>query len=317
MGEALTPNKKKRLVSVVIPCYRSEKSIRDVVELTIAEFDKWDDYDCEFVLVNDCSPDNTYGTICELAQRYPNVHGVSLMRNFGQHSAIMCGLHFAKGDLVLGIDDDLQCHPSQIRKVLYRMDDGFDVVYGVYAKSKNGPIKNFTSWLNRVTSRKLLGRPKNIRSSNFWLITSQIKDQMIKYTNYNPYVDALFTRLTNRIGNVTIEHHMREYGTSNYTLSRLVNLWLASFNYTNVPIRLISGVGVITALVGFVACIVTIVRKVLDPSIAAGWSSIVCILLIFFGIVLLALGIIGEYLGNIVLSINSTPQFVIREKVNL
>ena len=110
---------------------------------------------------------------------------------------------------------------------------------------------------------------------------------------------------------------MREYGTSNYTLSRLVNLWLASFNYTNVPIRLISGVGVITALVGFVACIVTIVRKVLDPSIAAGWSSIVCILLIFFGIVLLALGIIGEYLGNIVLSINSTPQFVIREKVNL
>lgn len=307
------------LVSVVIPCYNSEKSIREVVELTMAEFAKLPNYECEFVLVNDGSPkDDTFGEIRRLASDYPCVHGINLMRNFGQHSAIMCGLNFAKGDLILGMDDDLQNHPSQIPKLLRRMEEGdFDLVYGIFEEQQNSRAKYLSSRLNQWTARKMLGRDKDLQTSSFWLITDKLKDQVIQYKNYNPMIEALFSRMTNNVGMVVVEHHRREYGSSGYTLGKLVKLWLAYFNYTVLPLRFISAVGIVTAFVGFVAGIVAIIRKIIDPTIAMGWTSTVCILLFFFGLVLLALGIIGEYIGDIVLSVNSTPQYVVREKVNL
>ena len=307
------------LVSVVIPCYNSQRSIGEVVSLTISEFDRLDGYECEFVLVNDGSPaDDTYGEICRLAQEYPNVHGINLMRNFGQHNAIMCGLNYAKGDLVLGMDDDLQNHPTQIPKLLAKMEEGdYDLVYGVFEEQKNSKVKTFTSWLNKVTARKMLGRSKDVVTSSFWLINRKLRDQVVRVRNYNPMIEALFSRMTDNVGCVVVEHHAREYGSSGYTLGKLVKLWLAYFNYTVLPLRAISGIGVVTAIVGFVFGIVTVIRKLIDPSILAGWASITSILLFFFGLVLLALGIIGEYVGDIVLSVNSTPQYIVRDTVNL
>ena len=307
------------LVSVVIPCYNSQRSIGEVVSLTISEFDMLDGYECEFVLVNDGSPaDDTYGEICRLAQEYPNVHGINLMRNFGQHNAIMCGLNYAKGDLVLGMDDDLQNHPTQIPKLLAKMEEGdYDLVYGVFEEQKNSKVKTFTSWLNKVTARKMLGRSKDVVTSSFWLINRKLRDQVVRFRNYNPMIEALFSRMTDNVGCVVVEHHAREYGSSGYTLGKLVKLWLAYFNYTVLPLRAISGIGVVTAIVGFVFGIVTVIRKLIDPSILAGWASITSILLFFFGLVLLALGIIGEYVGDIVLSVNSTPQYIVRDTVNL
>lgn len=306
-----------KLVSVVIPCYNSQQSIRQVVELIMAEFGHLAGYTCEFVLVNDNSRDDTFGEIRRLASDYPCVRGASLMRNFGQHNALMCAMHYAKGDYILGMDDDLQCHPSQIPLIIRKLEEGFDLVYGVYRESSNGLAKNFTSWLNRVTARKLLGRPKGIRSSNFWIITCQLKDQVIRYTNYNPQLDALFTRMTSNIGNVIIESHERVYGSSGYTLGKMIKLWLAYFNYTVLPLRVVSVLGIVTALLGFAFGVVTLVRKLLMPDMLMGWASTICVLMFFFGLVLFTLGIIGEYLGNIVLSINSTPQYIVREKVNL
>lgn len=301
------------LVSIVIPCYNSEHSIRQVVDLTLAEFERLEGYDCEFVLVDDCSPDGTYAEIRRLAEERPCVHGITLMRNFGQHNGIMCGLNHASGDLVMGMDDDLQTHPTQIPALIHKMEEGYDVVYGVYRQSANGAIKNFTSWLNRVTAQKLLDRPRDIETSNFWLITRAVRDQVVQYRNYNPYVEALFGRMTNRIGNVTIEHHVREQGSSNYTLGKLVKLWLSYFNYTVLPLRMISCIGVVSAALGFLYAIFVLVRRVVVPDVPAGWSSIICILLFFFGLILLTLGIIGEYVGNLVLPANGTPQFIVRE----
>lgn len=301
------------LVSIVIPCYRSEKSIGKVVELTEAVFSELPNYDCEFILVDDCSPDNTFRSITELVQTHENVRGISLMRNFGQHNAILCGMHHAKGDLVMGMDDDLQTHPAQIPAILGKMEEGcYDVVYGVFKESTNGILKNFTSWLNRVTAQMMLGRPRDIRTSSFWVVTKQIKDQVITFRNYNPYIQALFGRMTNRMGNVEIEHHEREQGSSNYSLSKLVKLWLAYFNYTVLPLRFISAVGMVTACIGFVAGLFVVVRKFVVQDVLLGWSSLTCIMLVFFGLVLLGIGIIGEYLGDLVLSANSTPQFIER-----
>ena len=168
-----------------------------------------------------------------------------------------------------------------------------------------------------MTSRVLLGRPKDIVSSNFWIITDQVKDEVIKFPNYNPYVDAIFYRTTHNVGNVEIEHHKREYGDSNYTLWKLIKLWLAYFNYTVIPLRLVSVIGTVTAICGFIGVIVTVVKKLLNPVMTVGWSSIVSIMLFFFGMVLLVLGVIGEYIGDIVLAVNNAPQFIVRDKVNL
>ncbi|MEE1273722.1 MAG: glycosyltransferase family 2 protein [Olegusella sp.] len=306
------------LVSVVIPCYNSERTIAKVVGMVDDEFGHMDGFECEFVLVNDCGGDGTFNVIRELAAARPNVHGVNLMRNFGQHNALMCAMHYTRGDLVLGMDDDLQTHPSQIHKLLETMVEGdYDVVYGVYRESKNGPIKNFTHWLNKVSSSILLGRPKGVQSSNFWLITRAVRDEVIKYRNFSPYVDAIFYRTTHNIGNVVIEHHAREVGSSGYTFSKLVKLWLAYWNYSTVPLHITSVVGGITAVAGFIGGIVAIIHKLVDPTTPMGWSSLVCIVLFFSGVILLALGIIGEYLGKALLAINSTPQYIVRETVNL
>lgn len=306
-----------KLVSVVIPCYNSEHTLADVVALTKEQFDKMDGYECEFVLVNDNSADGTFEVIRSLGANDPTIHGINLMRNFGQHNALMCAMNYAKGDYVLGMDDDMQTHPSQIPPILAKMEEGYDLVYGVYRASTNGSIKNLTSWLNRKTSRVLLGRPKDIVSSNFWCITGQVKDEVIKYKNYSPYVDGIFYRVTHNIGNVQIEHHKREWGQSGYTLKKLIRQWMAYFNYSVIPLRIASVIGVISAVIGVILGLVTLVRKLLDPSMLMGWSSTMCVIVFFFGITLMVLGIIGEYLGDLVLAVNATPQYIVRDKVNL
>ncbi len=184
------------LISVVIPCYYSEKTIRKVVELVMAEFEKNDGYECEFVLVNDGSTDHTFEEIQKLGAQYPNVCGVNLMRNFGQHNALMAALHYAKGDYVLGMDDDLQTHPSQMFKLIHKIEEGYDLVYGVYPQKKNSWMKNLTSKINEVTSRVMLNRPREIVSSNFWIITRAVQKEVIKYDSFNPYIDGIFYRVT-------------------------------------------------------------------------------------------------------------------------
>ena len=204
------------LVSIVIPCYNSQATIGKVVDMVSGEFEKNPGYTCEFVLVNDHSRDGTFGVIRRLAQERENVKGVDLLRNFGQHNALMAALSYAQGDYILGMDDDMQTHPSQIFKLIDKMAEGFDIVYGVYPRRKNSVLKNFSSKLNEVSSRILLGRPKEILSSNFWVITRAVCEEVVKYTSYNPYIDGIFYRITHNIGNVPVEHFKRESGTSNY-----------------------------------------------------------------------------------------------------
>ena len=159
------------LVSVVVPCYNSQNTIKNLVELTIKEFKKMPEYTYEFVLVNDYSKDQTFLYIKELAEKYSFVKGIKLARQFGQHNALMAAMNYAEGDLIVGMDDDLQTHPSQLHILLDKIKEGYDLVYGNYEKRKNSFLKNLSSKFNAVTSRILLGRPKEIVSSNYWVIT--------------------------------------------------------------------------------------------------------------------------------------------------
>lgn len=303
-------------ISIVIPCYNSQDTIGKMVEMIIAEFEKMEKYTCEFVLVNDGSKDNTYGEIKKLAEKYTYVKGVNLLRNFGQHNALMAAMHYTTGDYIMGMDDDMQTHPSQIYKLVQKIEEGYDLVYGCYAKRKNSFFKNLTSKLNRVSSSILLGRPKEIVSSNFWVLTRQIRDEVVKYDSYNPYIDGIFYRTTHNIGNVEVEHFKREVGTSNYTLKKLIRLWLAYWNYSVIPLRISSVLGGVSAVGGFLAAIVVLIKKLVEPTTTVGWSSTIIIMVVFFGLVLMVLGIIGEYLGKMIMIMNNTPQFIVRESIN-
>lgn len=304
------------LISIVIPCYYSEKSIRKVVKLVIEEFEKNEGYECEFVLVNDGSKDGTFEEIKKLGAEHPNVCGVNLMRNFGQHNALMASLQYANGDYILGMDDDLQTHPSQIFKLIHKIEEGYDLVYGTYPEKKNSSLKNLSSKLNEVSSRIMLNRPKEIVSSNFWIITKAVKEEVKKYDSFNPYIDGIFYRVTHNIGNVEVEHFKREFGTSNYTLKKLMNLWLAYWNFSVIPLRVSFFLGMFSALAGVLIAIAVVINKIVYPDITVGWSSTLCVMVLFFGLVLMVLGIIGEYLGKIILILNNTPQYIVRETVN-
>lgn len=211
------------LYSVIIPCYKSSHTIRQVIELTSAELQKLGRTPFEFVLVDDASPDDGK-TLCELhalAREYDSVRIVELARNAGQHNAVMAGLNEVEGDIIICMDDDLQTHPSQIFKLIHKIEEGYDLVYGTYPTKKNSSLKNLSSKINEVSSRIMLNRPKEIVSSNFWIITKAVKEEVKKYDSFNPYIDGIFYRVTHNIGNVEVEHFKREFGSSNYTLKKL------------------------------------------------------------------------------------------------
>ena len=305
------------LVSIVIPCYNSEHTIAKVVELAIEEFEKLEDYECEFVLVNDYSKDGTWNAIHALAEKHPNVKGINLAKNFGQHNAIMAAMNYTEGDLIIGMDDDMQNHPSQIPLFLNKIQEGYDIVFGVFRQRKFSAFKNLTGAVSRFLLWHLLDRPKDIQMSSFWCCRRYVRDEIVKYDGYNIFLQVLFFRTTHNIANIEIEHFEREVGSSNYNFRKGLNLFLSCLNFTVIPLRVSTFFGTLFSAAGFIGAVVVLVRKLLDPTIAIGWSSLMCAMLVLFGITFLMLGIIGEYLGKLMLNINKTPQYVIRDKENI
>lgn len=306
------------LISFVIPCYYSEDTIGKEVLAVMEQFEQREGYECEFVLVNDGSTDGTFDVIRSLCDKYPNVKGINLMRGFGQHNAQMAGLNYATGQYIMGMDDDMQTHPSQVFKLIETIEQGgYDVVYGTYPHSKNSFFKTLSSRFNRMTSKILLDMPKEIVATNFWIITSDVRDQVIKYSSFNPVLDAIFYQVTHNFGSVEVEHHKRESGKSGYTFRKLVRLWLSYWNYSVVPLRISFLIGSASATFGLLVTIWLIYKKVTDPEIPMGWASTLCLMTLLFGAVLMVLGVVGEYLGKAILILNKTPQFIVRESLNL
>ena len=305
------------LVSIVIPCYNSEKTIGEVVELCMDTFNKIENYECEMILVNDYSKDKTYEVIENCARKYPNVKGINLAKNFGQHAAIMAGLHYVNGDLVVGMDDDMQNHPSQIVEFLKKIEEGYDIVFGVFKERKFSWFKNLTGAVSRFFLWHLVERPKGIQMSSFWITRRYVIEQVKQYEGEQVFIRILFFRTTHNIANIEIEHFEREAGTSNYNFRKGLKLFLSFMNYSALPLRIATILGVLFSGCGLVSALVLLIQKLLDPDIVMGWSSIMCAMLIFFGILFLIVGIMGEYIGKIILNVNKMPQYVIRDTANI
>ena len=302
-------------ISVVIPCYRSAPTIGEVVDLTRSELVSHG-YDYEFILVNDCSPDDTFSVIEGICALDPKVVGLNLSKNFGQHNAIMAGLNAASGDFVLGMDDDLQTHPSQIHKLLARIEEGYDVVYAVYPERKHSLFRTLGSRFYQWTMRVLTSRASKVRTSSFWIARRFVYEAVAEYRSPHPHVSALVFRVTDNVGNVTVEHFDRVHGTSGYTLGKLIKLWSTSINFSIVPLRIVTSLGFALGLLGFLSTIIIVISKVIFPSSVSGWTSTIAVLLFMTGIIVFSIGMVGEYVGRLFIGESGFPQYVIKDEVS-
>ena len=303
-------------VSFVIPCYRSEKTITGVVEEIRQAMEKLTGYDFEVILVNDCSPDDTFGTIRQLCGKYDNIIGVNLAKNFGQHSAIMAGLHYATGDLCVFLDDDGQTPADEVGKLLDAVAQGADVAMASYDHKMHSHFRNWGSRVNECMMHVMLHKPKELFVSSYFAVKRFVADSMLQYSNSYPYLPGLLLRATKNIVNVPVHHREREVGTSGYTLKKLLGLWFNGFTaFSVVPLRIATAAGVVSAFVGFIYGIYTIIRKLVDPNVLLGFSSLMAAILFIGGMLMIMLGLIGEYIGRIYISLNNSPQYVVRESI--
>lgn len=302
------------LVSFVIPCYRSENTLPAVIEEVNSTMESMTEYSHEIILVNDSSPDGTINTIRELCGKYANITGIDLAKNFGQHAALMAGMRQAKGDIVVCLDDDGQTPADEVGKLLDKLNEGFDVVYASYGKKKHSLFRNFGSKVNELMTRVMLGKSKELYISSYFAAKRFVVDDMLRYEHSYAYVIGLVLRATKNITNVEVNHRSRAEGTSGYTLKKLLGLWFNGFTAFSIkPLRIATVIGVMCASGGFLYGIYTIVKRLLLPDIQAGFSALMSMLVFMGGMIMLMLGMIGEYIGRIYISMNNSPQYVIRE----
>ncbi len=308
-----------KTISFVIPCYASEGSIALVMDEIRTTMAQRPDYDYEIVAVNDCSPDGVMTVLRAEAAKDQKVKVVDLSKNGGRHCALMAGFHVACGDYVVCIDDDLQCPTERIWDLLAPLESGeYDVSIAKYRKKKQSVFKNFGSRVHDRVSNWLLGKNKELKFSNFSAMRRFIRDEVTRYRNPYPYISGLMLRATNRVVNVEMEERERTIGSGHYTFKKSFALWMNSFTAFSVkPLRISTACGCICALLGLAVAVYTVVHKLLNPAIPAGYSSLMAAVLFIGGMILFMLGLIGEYVGRIYISINNSPQFVVRETLNL
>ncbi len=299
-------------ISVIIPVYKSEKTIAPLVERILTTLRE---YAIEIVLVNDGSPDASEAVCTKLAQDFETVKFISLRRNFGEFNAVMCGLNFATGKYCIMVDDDFQNPPSEIIKLVEEAERGdFDVVYSYYESKQHSLFRNTGSSLVNQLTTWLLDKPSDLYLSSFKLIRQEVVQEMIQYKGPYPYLDGLIFRVTRNVGKVEVQHSKRQEGQSSYTLRKLVSLFLnILFCYSPRPIRLITSTGLILVafsfLLGFIELTSSLIGRHLPETDQLVWVTV----LFLGGIQLLALGLVGEYIGKLFMTQNGLPQYVIKK----
>ena len=304
-------------ISFVIPCYRSENTVGSVVDEIVGTVTGHGGYDYEIILINDNSPDRVIDTIKALSKANPRVKGLDLSRNFGQHSAIMAGFTYLTGDIVVCLDDDGQSPANEVFKLIDKLCD-FDLVFAEYKNKQHSCFRNFGSKVNDMMACWLLSKPKDLKIMSYFACRRYVVDEVLRYENPYPYMSGLLLRATKKVTNVEVNHRERVEGSSGYSLKKLLLLWINGFTSFSVkPLRFATFLGFITAAAGFLFGIYVIIHKIVVPESLLGWSSTMAVLLFIGGMIMLMLGMVGEYVGRIYLSINRAQQFVIRDRIGL
>ncbi|MBL0900789.1 MAG: glycosyltransferase family 2 protein [Reyranella sp.] len=311
MTDAMSP---APALSIVVPVYNGAATVGELVRaLRALDIEGG----LEIVLVVDGSPDNSLD-VCKQLVTEPGapVIVLSLSRNFGEHNAVMAGLARARGDYVINMDDDLQNPPEEVRRLFEHARDGrYDAVYTYYEDKKHEPWRNLGSRFTNWCADRLIDKPPGLYLSSFRCISAFVRERITaSYEGPFPYVDGLIFQVTQNVGRLQVAHLPRAEGRSNYTLRRLIRLWLAMFlNFSVMPLRLATLLGLGFGALGALAAAITIVEAIISDKPPQGWASLMVAVLVLAGVQLVVLGMIGEYLGRMFLAVNRKPQYLVRD----
>ena len=298
-------------ISIVVPVYNSGEIL---LELNRQVAEALEGIAYELILVNDCSPDKSWEVISRLVSKDERVIGINLRKNSGQDNALMAGLNHCSGEYVVIMDDDLQHSPHDILLLVEQCRVGFDVCYANFTRKRQKWWKNAGSWLNGRLAEILIDKPAHIYLSPFEAIRYEVVEEIVKYSGPYPYVQGLILRVTTNITQVQVEHHERYAGMGNFNFIRSVTVFIKhATTFSIVPLRAASLVGSISAVLGFFMIPYQLYYYFIAKQIVEGWTSLMIVLLVIGGLILLSLGMLGEYVGRMYINVNESPQFVVKE----
>jgi glycosyltransferase involved in cell wall biosynthesis len=301
-------------LSIVVPVYGGAQTIGTLVAaLRALEIEGG----LEMVLVVDGSPDDSLA-VCKKLAAEPGapITVLSLSRNFGEHNAVMAGLARARGAYAITMDDDLQNPPNEVKRLFeHCRDGGYDAVYTYYAEKQHESWRNWGSRFTNWCADRLIDKPKGLYLSSFRCLNAFVRERIVaSYDGPYPYVDGLVFQVTQNVGRLQVDHLARAEGKSNYTLRRLLRLWLSMFlNFSVMPLRLATLFGLGFGFLGAVAAAIVIVEAIISDKPPQGWASLMVAVLVLAGVQLVVIGVIGEYLGRMFLAVNRKPQYLVRE----
>jgi undecaprenyl-phosphate 4-deoxy-4-formamido-L-arabinose transferase len=267
----------------------------------------------EIILVNDGSADRSWEVISDLARKYPEVVGMNLMRNYGQHNALLAGIRQARYELTVTLDDDLQHDPAEIPVLLAKLYEGYDVVYGAPIEEKHGFWRNLASVITKVTMSTVMKASSARHVSAFRVFYTRLRDAFQQYSSPAVIIDVLLAWGTSKFGYVEVKHHDRVNGDSNYTFSKLV---VHAFNmmtgFSTIPLRLATGSGFLFFLFGIGVLLYVVIRYLIQGGSVPGFTFLASTIAIFSGVQLFALGIMGEYLARMHFNLMDKPTYVVK-----
>jgi glycosyltransferase involved in cell wall biosynthesis len=299
-------------LSIVVPVYNGATSVPVLVE-ALAKLEV--PGGLEIVLVNDCSPDNSLEVCRDLCRRMQvALTVVNLARNFGEHNAVMAGLSHARGEYIINMDDDLQNPPEEVVRLWqYARDNAYDVVYTYYADKQHAAWRNLGSRFTNWCADHLLDKPKGLYLSSFRCMSAFVARNILQHAGPFPYVDGLIMQVTQNIGRLQVHHLPRAGGHSNYTVRRLVRLFMSMFlNFSVMPLRIGTLTGFVMAGLGLLVFLIILIEAI-GGRTPQGYASVMAAILLLAGVQLIMLGLVGEYLGRLFLTVNKKPQFIVRD----
>jgi polyisoprenyl-phosphate glycosyltransferase len=306
--------KKNIKYSIVVPVYRSSSTLATLLELLTCTMDNLGQL-YEIIIVEDNGGDDSWEVLCTLLPKYQHVRILKLMRNFGQHNAIMCGFAHSNGEMVITIDDDLQNPPEEIGKLIATINKGYDIVYGKPTRKKHHPVRNIGSYLVGALFKKVFGL--SINPTSFRILKRRIVEGVISYDKNFTFIDGLIAWHTTNVGEVEVKHDARGTGRSGYSFRKLFALSMNMLtNFSIVPLQAVAVLGLFFSFGGFLLSVGYLLKYLIWGVPVPGFTSIIIGITMFSGVQLLALGLIGEYLGRIHLNINSKPQYFVSEDLS-
>ena len=303
------------MISIIIPVFNSENTIEILVNNIVQTLGEH--YKFEIILINDASKDSSEEKCKKLLDEYSSIVLYSLSKNVGEHNSVMAGLNKCTGDYAVIMDDDLQHSVDSLLELIkfgIKEKNNFDVVYTYYDKMKYNFFRNLGRKFNNFIANLLLDKPKFLYLSSFKLINRFLITEIVKYKSPFTYIDGIILGITSRIGRIKVGHDKRVHGKSGYTIRKLLQVWSSMFTgFSVVPLRLSLILGSMLSILGFIFALLTFIERIIDNTVPSGYATLIIVVTIFSGAILIALGLLGEYVGRIFISLNKKPQFTIRD----